>query len=340
MAANNDTNNRMNADQIRELLCSNIDGLVRELLPNAIQDGDEWLVGSVNGEAGESLKIARKGAKSGMWLDFAETGGFAEKGKGPIDLIQEVFGVDDTQAITWGRQFVEGTDRNATPARADEARRKRVADARADNGRNLDTARRLWGECGAVAGSPAETYLRRRKLIYADGETALPANAGYHAGLWHKGAQQHAPALVVRREHPDGTFAGVQRTFLAPDGSGKAGFENDKLSLGRAPGAVVWLKGDGDTLFVAEGVESALALHAAEGGAAVATLGKSNFGHLNIPGKFAKVVIAPDNDDGGDPHAAANEAARRLIKQGHCVAKKVPPEGCDFADLIAGKAPP
>lgn len=44
------------------------------LLPAGILEGREWCVGSINGEAGKSLKICTQGSKRGRWSDFAEGG--------------------------------------------------------------------------------------------------------------------------------------------------------------------------------------------------------------------------------------------------------------------------
>jgi hypothetical protein len=40
--------------------------------------GQEWCVGSVSGEAGESLKVRVRGAKVGRWSDFAAGGAIRE----------------------------------------------------------------------------------------------------------------------------------------------------------------------------------------------------------------------------------------------------------------------
>lgn len=59
------------AKEIVLMLNENIDGVVKYLFPNGKQKGREWCVGSVSGEAGESLKICLEGSKKGVWSDFA-----------------------------------------------------------------------------------------------------------------------------------------------------------------------------------------------------------------------------------------------------------------------------
>lgn len=63
--------NQTSAKDIVELLKSNIDGVVQHLLPNGVQKGREWCIGSINGESGESLQVCLSGDKKGVWKDFA-----------------------------------------------------------------------------------------------------------------------------------------------------------------------------------------------------------------------------------------------------------------------------
>jgi len=59
------------AKDIVRLLDQSIDRVVCHLLPNGKRKGGEWCVGSINGEAGESLKVCLEGDKMGVWSDFA-----------------------------------------------------------------------------------------------------------------------------------------------------------------------------------------------------------------------------------------------------------------------------
>lgn len=70
---------RMLADQAQEVS--------RMLLPAGKRDGDEWRVGSLSGEPGQSLGIHLRGNKAGVWADF-ESGHSGDL----IDLWQKVRG--------------------------------------------------------------------------------------------------------------------------------------------------------------------------------------------------------------------------------------------------------
>ena len=61
----------MLAKQISEQLAGCADDVARHLFPNGKKHGNEWCVGGISGEAGNSMKIHLSGSKSGVWCDFA-----------------------------------------------------------------------------------------------------------------------------------------------------------------------------------------------------------------------------------------------------------------------------
>lgn len=61
----------MRATEIAELLARNVDGVVRQLLPQGKRQGHEWRCGSIGGEPGESLGVHMTGDKAGVWSDFS-----------------------------------------------------------------------------------------------------------------------------------------------------------------------------------------------------------------------------------------------------------------------------
>ena len=62
------------AREISQMLAERAEEVARHLFPLGKLEGHEWCVGSIEGEAGKSLKIRVEGLKSGLWADFA-TGG-------------------------------------------------------------------------------------------------------------------------------------------------------------------------------------------------------------------------------------------------------------------------
>lgn len=84
----------MDAKIIATQLSSRIQDVVRYLLPDGTQKNNEWVLGSLQGEPGQSLKIRLTGPKAGIWSDFA-TG---EAGDA-LDLWKAVKGLDTKSAL-------------------------------------------------------------------------------------------------------------------------------------------------------------------------------------------------------------------------------------------------
>lgn len=59
------------AKEIATLLASRTEDICRMLLKTGVKASNEWCVGNVRGEPGESLKIHLSGSKAGLWADFA-----------------------------------------------------------------------------------------------------------------------------------------------------------------------------------------------------------------------------------------------------------------------------
>ncbi len=60
----------MKAKDVSEMLSKRAQEVAMYLLPNGKMSGSEWCVGSVDGEAGKSLKVHVTGEKAGIWADF------------------------------------------------------------------------------------------------------------------------------------------------------------------------------------------------------------------------------------------------------------------------------
>jgi twinkle protein len=85
----------MDTQQIKERLNSRAEDFVNWLFPAGRKNGNEWLVGSLNGEPGKSLAIRVAGPKVGVWSDFA-TG---DSGSNLLELYIQTGQVDCAEAI-------------------------------------------------------------------------------------------------------------------------------------------------------------------------------------------------------------------------------------------------
>lgn len=61
----------MDAGQLKRRLAEDPLTIASMLLPKGRKHGSEWCCGSVDGEAGESLKVHLTGRKAGLWADFS-----------------------------------------------------------------------------------------------------------------------------------------------------------------------------------------------------------------------------------------------------------------------------
>jgi phage/plasmid primase-like uncharacterized protein len=192
-------------------------------------------------------------------------------------------------------------------------------------------AQAVWLETQPITGTIAETYLRRR------GITCVLGNAfRYHPAAWHGATAKRIPALVARIEGSN-DFA-IHRTYLRPDGSGKADVAPTKVMLGATAGGAVRLIDHIGPLVIAEGIETALSLasgllgHTATIWAALSTSGLRG---LRLPASPAKLIIAADGDAAGQD--AAHVLAHRADALGWAVSLLPAPDGRDWNDILTMK---
>lgn len=89
------------ARQISEMLARRAEDVARTLFPNGRKSGNEWRVGSVSGEEGQSLGVHLSGRKAGVWADFAS----GESGD-LLDLYCAAKGADLVTALDWARDYL------------------------------------------------------------------------------------------------------------------------------------------------------------------------------------------------------------------------------------------
>jgi putative DNA primase/helicase len=206
--------------------------------------------------------------------------------------------------------------------------RRHIADEPDTDAQKRSTAAlAIWQGCQPAEGTPVETYLRSRGLD-------LPASPAlrFHADLKHPSGGLW-PAMVALVTHgATGSPIAVHRTFLAPDGGGKAPLDPTKMMLGPCRGGVVRLGEPGNILMVGEGIETCLAAMQATGNPTWSALSTSGLRALELPTEVTDIIVLADGDDPGE--AAAQDCARRWKRQGRRVRIARPPRGMDFNDLL------
>jgi Toprim domain-containing protein len=202
-----------------------------------------------------------------------------------------------------------------TRAKAEADARERVAAAE-----RLTKARWLWSTRQPITSSVAETYLREARGYHGP----IPATLGYLVPRGEHTAAMIAAFGIAYEPEPglldilDAQVRGVHLTRLAPDGSGKAGTERDKIMLGSAIGYPIILAPPNDLLglAIAEGIEDALSVHDDTGLGTWAAGSASRLPEIAnaVPRYIEAVTIAVDDDETGGRNA--DELAERLLARG------------------------
>jgi putative DNA primase/helicase len=275
-----------------------------------------------------SLAVAIAGPKRGSWYDHE-----AGRGGDALGLVAHLRRSSMREACRWAMAWLgmEGRlelrevlhrpellpDPPQRPLEADQAK--------------ADLAARLWREARPAAGSPVERYLAGRGL-------KLPPDAPlrFHSSC-PRGAERLPVMIALMTDPATGQPCGVHRTFLRPDGTGKA-LGQTKMMLGSA--GVVRLVPDAKVtagLGIAEGIETSLGVMQRGWSPVWATGSAGGIARFPVLPGIETLTVFPDADDGGASLTAAQQCAARWHAAGVAVRFGKPPAGTDFADL-AGRA--
>lgn len=310
--------------------------LVRQLLPQGARQGAEWVVPARSSPFGCSVSVHLNGSRAGVWCAWA-----AGEAGDALDLVASVrFGGDKRRALQWAREWLalDSPLPAVPPAPQRQSNARRVDEAR------TGAALRLFLEAQpAIAGTAAGRYLERRGIDLGR-LGRQPRALRFHPELFNAEAKRFFPALIAGIANGAGEMVAVHRTWLKPDGSGKADLANPKMALGPFRGACIRLwRGasgkplreapDGETALISEGIEDGLsAAVAAPEHRVLCAVSVSNIGAVELTPAIRTVIILAQNDAPGSPAARTIErAVVRLRAQGRCVKLARPP--ARFKDL-------
>ncbi len=235
------------------------------------------------------------------------------------------------------------------PTRALRPQPVRLRPARCDDSERIAVARRIWREAREARGTIVQDYLFARGWTGVGrwqqdtrahssldsrirAYLAIPASIRFHPHLKHPSGV-YLPAMVAVIETRYGAIGGVHRTFLKPDGTGKAEVEPNKLALGPLKGGSVHLTAGDREIVICEGIETGLAILLVTGLHVWAALGTSNLGQVVLPSFVRGVIIAADNDEPG--LKAARAAADAYRARGLSVRIFAPGKvKADFNDVV------
>ena len=325
------------AGELARMLADRAPALAAALFAAGVREGPEFRVGSLAGEAGRSMAIHMQGQKAGVWADFStgETGD-------ALDLVAwALYSGNKAHAVAWAKDWLGiGEFGHPIPTRPAVIEKEPEPEPSATNGPLA-----LWlGAEPSIMGTPAEAYLESRGISFRQ-LGRQPRCLRYHPRLWNVESGRHWPALLAA-VICGGAHVATHRTWLQPDGSGKAPLRDPKMTYGRYGGGCIplWRGASGKPLAQALKGEDILLSEGIEDGASgvmarpdlrtLVGVSLSAMGSLVLPKAIATVRLLAQNDTAPAAIRGRERAIRNLQAQGKRVLLVFSPVGKDINDLL------
>ncbi|MBY5412802.1 DNA primase [Rhizobium leguminosarum] len=322
----------LSASDLAGRLAQDAEAVCRHYLSAGRRAGNYWLVGDVANNKGRSLYVHLAGPRAGRWTDAA-TGQFGDL----LDLVRETCGLVDFRDVAEeARHFLSlPQPEPVSDLRSD------VGDASAVERPATERARRLFRMTHPLAGTIADTYLRGRGILRASTHAALR----FHPSCYYRdlvtARTTSFPALIAAVTDAAGAITGVHRSWLDPDGVGKAKLDDPRRALGGLLGNGVRLRfpvnASVPVLAAGEGLETMLSLsHVMPGMPMVAALTANHLAAFNFPPGCRRIYIAADADAAGR-HGI--EGLSRRAQECGILPLVLSPELGDFNDDLRRQGP-
>lgn len=281
------------ASDLAQRLGERAEAVCRYYLSNGHRAGNYWQVGDARNAPGRSMFVRLRPSPKGppgKWTDAA-TGEHGDL----LDVIGKCMGLVDFKAVAEeARRFLAmpETARGSSPA----------ADLRepAPTGSSA-ASRRLFAMARPIPGTLVETYLRNRGITSLHGTGSLR----FHPRAYYRpddfGPTEIWPAMIAAVTDLDGRLTSAHRTWLAPDGLGKAPVDTPRRAMGVLLGHAVRFGRPEGVMAAGEGIETILSLRCALPGMAMAAaLSAAHLAAMLFPATLRRLYIIRDNDAAGD----------------------------------------
>ena len=294
------------AHDLSRRLADRAEAVCRHYLSNGRREGRYWLVGDIRNTPGRSLFVrlqASAKGPAGKWTDAAtgEHGDLLDVIRGSLGLL------DFADVAEEARTFL------SLPHPAPEPAAPRRCVTPAPSG-SVEAARRLFAMSQPLAGTIAETYLRRRGITLLHGT----GNLRFHPRCYYKpddGPTEAWPAIIAAVTDLTGRITGVHRTWLAPDGTYKAPVDTPRKAMGNLLGSTVRIGVPDSVMAAGEGIETMLSLRQVLPSMAMApALSAAHLAAILFPPALRRLYIVRDNDPAGD--AARDTLIERANAEG------------------------
>jgi conjugative relaxase-like TrwC/TraI family protein len=303
----------------------------------------QWLgspkkISGVEARWSGALTVNIRGPKAGMWKRWS-TG---EGGKDLISLYSVAYNLD------WKKALQElGKSLNAQRDPKPLIKQNPAETPEILNLKAIQKAKKLYQQGIPISGTLAEKYLKTHRGI----EGPFPSDFKFIASTWHFETKKYPPALLAPIRDKDYQQIGTLRIFLNKDGSKYAEtYINEKgqtekaiarANLGlKKDAAVIIQQGFSSTLFVAEGVETALSIaKAIPHQTVMASLSVNQFKSIPLNPEVQKIIICADKDESTSKTSkAVIGAVEHHLSQGKRVFIAIPlnteDKKIDFNDLL------
>lgn len=285
---------RHDASELAIRLGRKAEAVCRYYLPSGRRAGRYWRVGDVQNSPGGSMYVRLIGPETGKgaagrWADAA-TGEHGDL----LDVIRETLGlVDFGDVAKEARRFLD--------LPIPEPETTQAASASASAVGSPEASRRLFAMSKPIVGTIAEIYLNGRAITLLSGVAALR----YHPRCYYR-PDEHSPteiwpAIVASVTDLDGRQTGAHRTWLAPDGSGKAPVDTPRRAMGDLLGHGVRFGVAGEVLAAGEGIETVLSpRQVLPRMPMLAALSAAHLAAVVFPSTLRRLYVLRDRDPAGD----------------------------------------
>lgn len=284
------------AAELSERLAGSAQAVCRHYLPKGRREGRYWMIGDVAGTPGRSLYVRlfdTGRGRIGNWVDAA-TGEHGDL----LDLIR--FNQRHgrlAETIAEAERFL------ALPPVQDYAEREQARRQPPARSGSPQAARRLFAAARPLAGSLAADYLRSRGIA----RLADLVSLRFHPWCYYRASDDDAagtpgsfPAMIAAVTDVNGKQTGTHRTWLDPNGDGKAQVASPRRAMGEILGHGVRF-GDADKAMIAgEGIETMLSLREALPALPiVAATSSAHLGAILFPPSLRRLYMARERDAAG-----------------------------------------
>lgn len=282
---------RLDASDLARRLGEHADAVCSRYLDAGHRQGNYWQVGDVRNRPGRSMFVrlseTTKGA-AGKWTDAA-TGEHGDL----LDVIREACGFTDfADVVREARSFLSLPHPDPGSGRHTHGAQTRPG--------STEAAKRLFAMSRPIRGTIVETYLRNRGITGLDETENLRSHPRCYCRTQDHGPPAAWPAMIAAVTDLNSKITGAHRTWLAPDGSGKAPITIPRKAMGDLLGHAVRFGGHADVMAAGEGIESILsARQVLPGMAMVAALSAAHLAAIEFDDRLRRLYIVRDNDPAG-----------------------------------------